>query len=413
MRWMPKGVFLLGTFFILITATSGTALNITSIQLVGNNNGFSCDASDLLNDMELVAAHSWMKLKFINEPEDPDTIFFLFTKNNNYLPEHWGWSGVWGIAALEYNPQNIAAILPDSGYYYFHFNDSSYNYVLDRPVGEIGGAVTADNIPGAPQGTNVILFDSLLQAIGTYKEFADSTFRFEHLPPSVYSLTASAPGYRDTSLSDIDLGAGESKWFSIHLVPDLAVLISTAYCERVENGVFLNWVVSDAGSAVGFDIYRGTEPELSGMEKRNRTPVYSYGTYRFFDPCENPYTDLYYYLAEAGGDEPSGFGPILAKGISADFRNALGQNYPNPFNPATTIPYTVGAEGIGRPVDISFYDVAGRLVETHALGGKQIGRYTYRWNPSLSKRGNIPSGVYYCRLRIGKETYTRKLILIR
>jgi flagellar hook assembly protein FlgD len=91
----------------------------------------------------------------------------------------------------------------------------------------------------------------------------------------------------------------------------------------------------------------------------------------------------------------------------------LGQNYPNPFNPSTTVPFTVGASGAGKPVTVSFYDVTGRLVERFNLGPKPVGSFTFRWNPALNGRGNVTSGVYYCRLQVDKEIYTRTMILLR
>ena len=91
----------------------------------------------------------------------------------------------------------------------------------------------------------------------------------------------------------------------------------------------------------------------------------------------------------------------------------LGQNYPNPFNPSTTIPYTIGESGAGKSATISFYDVAGRLVDSYNLGTRQTGSYAFRWNPLAVKRDGLPSGLYYCRLQIDKEMYTRKVILLR
>jgi hypothetical protein len=148
------------------------------------------------------------------------------------------------------------------------------------------------------------------------------------------------------------------------------------------------------------------------MQRRNVSPVRSTGTFEFFDPCEDPTKDLYYYLVEIGGENPTHFGPLSVKGAPAPAA-ALGQNYPNPFNPSTTIPYSIGASGSGQPATISFYNVTGMMIDRYSLGAKQAGEYTFRWNPSLTSRNGVPSGVYYCRLQVGKEIYTRKVILLR
>ncbi|MBN1164150.1 MAG: T9SS type A sorting domain-containing protein, partial [Candidatus Krumholzibacteriota bacterium] len=84
-----------------------------------------------------------------------------------------------------------------------------------------------------------------------------------------------------------------------------------------------------------------------------------------------------------------------------------------PFNPATTIPYRVGQSLSGARVTIAFFDVSGKLIDRHELGIKPSGDHTFNWNPALSAGRNLPSGVYYCKLQIGKEAFTRKMIMLR
>ncbi len=83
----------------------------------------------------------------------------------------------------------------------------------------------------------------------------------------------------------------------------------------------------------------------------------------------------------------------------------LGQNYPNPFNPSTTIRYHIPEQ---RHITLKLYDLLGREMATlvdrvEAPGDKFI----------TLQAGNIPSGVYYYRLRAGNFIGTRKLIVIR
>jgi hypothetical protein len=44
------------------------------------------------------------------------------------MPDHWGWSFTegWGIAFYGWNPVSIVSVMSDSGYWYFYFNDSTY-----------------------------------------------------------------------------------------------------------------------------------------------------------------------------------------------------------------------------------------------------------------------------------------------
>lgn len=386
-----------------------------SVQLVGNFNGITCEPSDPANDMESMGDHVWRKLKFINEPTSPDTIFFKFTRDGDYLPKHWGWSYVWGwgVAAFESSPPSIAAILPSDGYYYFFFNDSDSTYWMDRPHGSISGTLATDKHSGVPAGAKVTLYDARDDVIGTFASFSDSTYRFDCLIQDVYRMTAHAPGYRDTTISGIALALNESKNIPIYLEEEIGVLISSAECERVDGGVRITWATMDFGGYETFDVYRGYTPAFALAEKRNDVPVSADRVYEFVDRCEDPTKDLYYYIAERAAVNPTRYGPLLVKGLVAPAMATLGQNYPNPFNPSTTVPFTVGASGAGKPVSISFYDVAGRLVESFNIGPKPVGSFTFRWNPALNGRGNVSSGVYYCRLQVDKEIYTRTMILLR
>ena len=405
-----KGVCSVCTFFTILCSTFLSA-QTTSVQLVGNFDGISCEPDDPANDMIPVGEHQWRKLKFIDEPSDPDTIFFKFTREYSYLPKHWGWSGTEGIAKLDYNPPSIAAILPDSGYHYFNFQDTTYAYWIDRPNGAITAFVSSGS--EVPEGTHVSLLDSLYQIIGTYHDMIDSTALFEHLPPAPYHITAGAPGFRDTTITNIVLGENESIQLSIHLTSNVATAISSAFCERLRDGTLLSWTTACCDDIVSFDVYRGTEPRLDLAEKRTIEPVSGTDAFEFFDPVNDPSIDLYYFLVERESDDPTIYGPIYSPGIEIRYETMLGQNYPNPFNPATTIPYRVGSAEAGKPVHISFFDVAGRRIDSYDLGAKPPGEYTFRWNPSVSAGRSIPSGVYYCRLQIGKASFTGKLILLR
>jgi hypothetical protein len=83
----------------------------------------------------------------------------------------------------------------------------------------------------------------------------------------------------------------------------------------------------------------------------------------------------------------------------------LYENYPNPFNSGTMINYFLADE---CQVRITVYDALGRVVsvmldEIQDSGLKSVG-WTCR---------NLPSGVYYYRLRTDREVISRKMTLIK
>jgi hypothetical protein len=402
---------------ILLLAGNLQADQITSIQLVGDFEGITCEPADSANDMVEIDNHLWRKLKLINEPYDPDTIQFKFTKNRSFFPENWGWcdSLGWGIAELDYDPPNIVAILPDSGYYYFHFNDSTYHYQLTRPDGVIKGFVTTENNgTGVPPGTKVTLHHPIDDIIGCYTSFSDSLFIFQNLPPSTYSLSASAPGHRDTTITDLVLEESGILDVEIYLRQVTAVRISFASCERTDEGIIIRWTLGSSEDEAAFDIYRGTIPAFQETEKINSTPIRSNRRFSFVDRNHCPTEDYYYYIVEWGQENPFKYGPLHISGITTPaLSSSLGQNFPNPFNPSTNIPYSIGAEDVNSSITVSFYDVSGRMVESHNLGKKSSGEYIFHWNPFSSNGGKITTGVYYCRLKVGKKLFTGKLILLR
>ncbi len=91
--------------------------------------------------------------------------------------------------------------------------------------------------------------------------------------------------------------------------------------------------------------------------------------------------------------------------IVAPIRFSLEQNYPNPFNPSTTIVYTTGARGF---VELSVFDVLGRLVTVLARSVQQAGSHRVQWNAN-----DIPSGVYFYRIVTDKGTQARKMVLMK
>lgn len=83
----------------------------------------------------------------------------------------------------------------------------------------------------------------------------------------------------------------------------------------------------------------------------------------------------------------------------------LFQNYPNPFNPTTVIPYQIPEAG---NVEIKIIDILGREVTSLINQEMQSGRHEIRFNGQ-----NLPGGIYFCRLKSGSYSETRKLVLLK
>jgi len=85
-------------------------------------------------------------------------------------------------------------------------------------------------------------------------------------------------------------------------------------------------------------------------------------------------------------------------------------NYPNPFNPATRISFTLPASS---HVNLSVYDVSGRLVRTLVDHTMNEGMHDITWNGRGANGTQAASGIYFYRLRTDREILTRKMILLR
>ena len=88
----------------------------------------------------------------------------------------------------------------------------------------------------------------------------------------------------------------------------------------------------------------------------------------------------------------------------------LHQNAPNPFNPTTTVSFSLSGE---TDVELSVHDVGGRHVATLASGSFPAGRHAVVWNGRASGGTPVGSGVYFCRLLVGDEDTTVKMILLK
>ena len=83
---------------------------------------------------------------------------------------------------------------------------------------------------------------------------------------------------------------------------------------------------------------------------------------------------------------------------------SLSQNYPNPFNPSTTISFGVKKTGF---TTLKVYDVLGREVASFVNRQLTPGFYNINFNE------DVPSGVYFYKLRSGNFVKIRKMMLLK
>lgn len=89
---------------------------------------------------------------------------------------------------------------------------------------------------------------------------------------------------------------------------------------------------------------------------------------------------------------------------------ALLGNHPNPFNPSTVVRYALARPG---RVWLSVHDVSGRLVRVLEDRDRGAGAHVAEWDGRNEDGHESASGVYFCRLRVGSETQTRPMVLLK
>ncbi|HQI49037.1 MAG TPA: T9SS type A sorting domain-containing protein, partial [bacterium] len=88
----------------------------------------------------------------------------------------------------------------------------------------------------------------------------------------------------------------------------------------------------------------------------------------------------------------------------------LSPNYPNPFNNETRMILSLPQRG---PLQVEVTDLLGRCVRRLYQGEAREGYLDLHWDGRDDLGKTAASGIYYCRVVAGKQTLSRKLVLVR
>jgi hypothetical protein len=112
-------------------------------------------------------------------------------------------------------------------------------------------------------------------------------------------------------------------------------------------------------------------------------------------------------LCLAGGGGAAGLHPAAGAGNHA---NIWLSNKPNPFMASTRLRYFLVSEG---SVSLEVFDVSGRRVRTLVEGRAAPGQHHTTWDGCDDEGRPVASGVYFARLKAGKDMATGRLLLLR
>ncbi len=112
------------------------------------------------------------------------------------------------------------------------------------------------------------------------------------------------------------------------------------------------------------------------------------------------------FVDHTGREVPASLNRIAP--LPASF--ALLQNYPNPFNPETSISFELPKSS---HVTLEIINILGETVSTPIDGTLPAGRHLVTFRGVSTDGAELPSGIYFYRMRSGQFESTRKMVLLK
>lgn len=174
--------------------------------------------------------------------------------------------------------------------------------------------------------------------------------------------------------------------------------------QNVSGEVISSALVSPSGSSVGFGtLSPGNEAYNSGSSMKCEISLSCPSDTVIeipilFSETSVGYSTIIKVLIKIGSSVGIDEDLKLPRGIH------LGKPFPNPFNDVFSIEITVG-EDVEDELYLELFDITGRKVDTVHRGELSSGRYTFR-----VECDDLPSGIYFTRLRSSNDVKTEKLL---
>ena len=242
--------------------------------------------------------------------------------------------------------------------------------------GKVVDAQTGDPLPGA----NIVIKEIFH---GTASGL-DGEFVLTNVPVGTNTVTISYLGYQEQEIT-VEFSANETKTIEVKLqvltiMGEEAVITAQAYGQRAAiNQQLASNVVTNVVSSEKIEEL----PDANAAEAIGRLPGIS--------------------LKRNSGEANQ----VVIRGLSPKY-NALESgviNYPNPFNSSTTIRFNLPQDS---HVNLSVFDISGRLVETLVDENRAGGIHTVQFTPD-----NAASSTYFYKLTTDYNTATRKMMLLK
>ena len=209
----------------------------------------------------------------------------------------------------------------------------------------------------------------------------------------------------------------------------LPVTLSNFSAAYIGSVPIIAWTTQSESGNAGWNIYRGDSPEALQNGDAflvNGSLIDGAGTtseptnYTFTDEYVYSTNTSYYYWLESVSISgvTENHGPVQlyipnnnpgSPAVPTAF--GLYQNYPNPFNPTTAISFSVPST---TRATLTIYNQTGAKVTTLFQGivpAKEVQTLTWDGTDSFGKE--VASGIYLYKLQTEKDTFTRRMMLIK
>jgi hypothetical protein len=194
------------------------------------------------------------------------------------------------------------------------------------------------------------------------------------------------------------------------LVPDniVPLLLQEFTAEGVDAGIEVVWQLQMVDVTMDFFVERSLS--MDGPWEMVTAPVSYLGQTSTLIDAEAEAGQTYYYrlLTTAGSDDlVLGYASATRIGFAGV---TLGAAMPNPAPGGTQLAYRLPSS---QNVQISVYDLAGRLVRTLKSGNAADGEHFVQWDGNDRRGQRVPAGVYFVNLKSALGNQTQRVVMTR
>jgi hypothetical protein len=188
-----------------------------------------------------------------------------------------------------------------------------------------------------------------------------------------------------------------------------ATLLQSYFAAFSDAGIAIAWTLSEVDDGAVFFVERAGGPSGPFIGLSSSDIAVDGLSFVFTDTQYKPSSSYWYRVGYRIGNERTMLfetGPIMTPAMPL----SLFPNYPNPFNPSTTISFYLPSKS---HVTLELFDISSRLIARLLNAEASEGFHSIQWKGVNDSGRRVASGIYFCRLQVGKEVRLRKMVLLK